>query len=131
MSIRCLTSLSAYFTFFLARISRITRIFACVVGHGSQDLRIGRVLKVFSCYFLLQETCENMGWSGICESVVISVGYVLLIDAGASVGVFVTKFGFRVDAFLAVLAGISLFLARISQITLFFLVCFVVGVPPW
>jgi hypothetical protein len=30
----------------------------------------------------MQETCENLGWTGIYESVVISVGYVLLIDAG-------------------------------------------------
>ena len=66
----------------MARISRISLFFVCVVGHGAQDSRIGRVLKVFSCYYFLQETCENMGWTGICESVVISVGYVLLIDAG-------------------------------------------------
>ncbi len=64
------------------RITRITRVFVCAVRHGAQDSRIGRVLKPFSCYFFPQETCENLGWMGIDESVVISFGYVLDIEAG-------------------------------------------------
>ena len=85
----------------MARISRITLFFVWVFGHGSQDSRIGCVLKVFSCCFFLQETCENLGWMGIYESVVIFVGYILAIEAGTSVRVLMAKFGFRVDAFLA------------------------------
>ena len=80
-----------------------------------------RFKSIFMLFFLARNL-RNIGWMGIGESVVISVGYVLAMKQGTSVRVFMAKFGFTVDAFLAALAGISLFFGTdFTDYTVFFI----------